>query len=404
MGKVIYAVATDEVLNFPRLLAGTLDDRPEPAISKRVFLDILGPVLYMDTGVEWKPIGAAEAAAQILSKLLTVDGAGSGLDADLLDGLQATDFVRQTEKGQANGVAPLVSGLVPEQHIPAVAIGRPYEVASQAAMLALGDAGTLPEPANVGDVAIRSDVNKSFMLRAAPASTLANWAELRTPTDAVLSVDGRTGAVSLSDLYASINDARLRQIRDEGVALTNRAILDFTGAGVVVTDDGPGGRTQVNISGAAAGAATETAAGIGEIATDTEIQTVLDTSTFRNFLVSAYRLRQELDRRFTLPAWIAPTLLNGWLNFGSPNANAGYYKDAQGFVILRGLIKDGTMSSAAFNLPAGYRPASTIRFAAASQSLTQPATVVVDASGNVTPQTGNNVFFSLDTVRFRAEA
>lgn len=177
------------------------------------------------------------------------------------------------ERGQANGVAPLdANGDVPEIHIPAVALGRPYEVASQAAMLALGGTETLPEPAGVGDVAIRSDLNKTFMLRAAPASTLSNWAELRTPTDAVLAVDGRTGAVSLSDLYAAASDARLRTIRDEGIAVTNRAILDFTGPGVIVSDDGAGGRTQVNISGAAAGAASRTAAGVTEYADATEAQ------------------------------------------------------------------------------------------------------------------------------------
>jgi hypothetical protein len=32
-------------------------------------------------------------AADVLVKLLTVDGAGSGLDADLLDGLHATDYI-----------------------------------------------------------------------------------------------------------------------------------------------------------------------------------------------------------------------------------------------------------------------------------------------------------------------
>jgi hypothetical protein len=36
-------------------------------------------------------------AADVLSKLKTVDGAGSGLDADTLDGKQATDFVQHTE-------------------------------------------------------------------------------------------------------------------------------------------------------------------------------------------------------------------------------------------------------------------------------------------------------------------
>jgi hypothetical protein len=68
-------------------------------------------------------------------------------------------------------------------------------VASQAAMLAL--------TAETGDVAIRTDLNESYILTASPASTLANWQELLTPPDAVASVDGRVGNVTLSDLYAA---------------------------------------------------------------------------------------------------------------------------------------------------------------------------------------------------------
>ncbi|MDV7272076.1 tail fiber domain-containing protein [Thioclava sp. A2] len=38
--------------------------------------------------------GSPDTAAQVLAKLITVDGAGSGLDADLLDGLQASSFAQ----------------------------------------------------------------------------------------------------------------------------------------------------------------------------------------------------------------------------------------------------------------------------------------------------------------------
>jgi hypothetical protein len=45
---------------------------------------------------------------------------------------------------------------------------------------------------------VRTDLNKSFILRVAGASTLANWQELLTPTDSVQSVDGQTGAVTIA--------------------------------------------------------------------------------------------------------------------------------------------------------------------------------------------------------------
>lgn len=107
-----------------------------------------------------------------------------------LDAVNAAK-VDKTARGAANGVASLdASGKVPASELPAIAITDVFTVASQAAMLAL--------TAERGDVAVRSDLNKSFALAAEPASTLANWVELRTPTDAVLSVAGKTGAVTLA--------------------------------------------------------------------------------------------------------------------------------------------------------------------------------------------------------------
>jgi hypothetical protein len=102
-----------------------------------------------------------------------------------------------TQKGAANGVAELdADGLLPANRLPSLSITTTQVVATQAAMLAL--------TAQTGDVAVRTDLNKTFILTASPATTLGNWQELLTPTDAVLSVDGQTGTVSLSSTYATI--------------------------------------------------------------------------------------------------------------------------------------------------------------------------------------------------------
>jgi hypothetical protein len=107
-----------------------------------------------------------------------------------------------SQKGIANGIAELDgSGLVPTHHLPALAITNTSVVNSQSAMLAL--------TAQVGDIAVRTDVNKSFILTATPATTLGNWQELLSPTDAVLSVDGSTGAVSLSGTYINRTTGQL---------------------------------------------------------------------------------------------------------------------------------------------------------------------------------------------------
>ena len=94
-------------------------------------------------------------------------------------------------KNVANGYAGLDSnGKLNESQIPSLAITDVFEANSQANMLALSTAKR-------GDVCIRTDINKSFILSTDGYSTLANWKELRTPTDLVLSVAGKTGAVVL---------------------------------------------------------------------------------------------------------------------------------------------------------------------------------------------------------------
>ena len=97
-------------------------------------------------------------------------------------------------KGVAGGVASLDgSGLIPQAQLPLTAVTSVQVVASQVAMLAL--------TAEVGDIAVRTDVNKTFILKTAGATVLANWQEMLTPTDSVLSVDGNTGAVDLTSYY-----------------------------------------------------------------------------------------------------------------------------------------------------------------------------------------------------------
>lgn len=81
-------------------------------------------------------------------------------------------------------------GKLPDSLMPALTISDTFEAADQAAMLAL--------TAQVGDICIRSDEAKSYILAASPASTLANWKWLKTPDSKVLSVNGKTGAVTLT--------------------------------------------------------------------------------------------------------------------------------------------------------------------------------------------------------------
>lgn len=64
-----------------------------------------------------------------------------------------------------------------------------------------------------------------------------------------------------------------------------------------------------------------------------------------------------LDVDYEGENWTAPTLTNSWVNYGAPYDTAGYYKQNDGWVRLKGLIKNGSSATAdMFTLPDGYRP------------------------------------------------
>ena len=101
-----------------------------------------------------------------------------------------------SQKGVANGVATLGSdNKIPSAQLPAIAINDTFTVASQSAMLALA--------AQRGDIAIRTDTNKSYVLSSDTSATLADWKEL-IASGQVTSVNTKTGAVTLlpSDIGA----------------------------------------------------------------------------------------------------------------------------------------------------------------------------------------------------------
>ena len=81
-----------------------------------------------------------------------------------------------------------VEGKVPRSALPDLGIA-PMPVKSEAEMLNL--------PAVIGNMAIRTDLGKTFVLMEEPASTLSNWLELVTTSD-VQSVNGQTGNVQLT--------------------------------------------------------------------------------------------------------------------------------------------------------------------------------------------------------------
>ena len=144
---------------------------------------------------------------------------------DALAGKQASlGFTPENiaNKGSANGYPSLgADSKIPTTYLPSLAITDTYVSANQTAMLAL--------TAQTGDVCVRSDENKTYILQGTDPSVLGDWQEMLTPTDAVISVNGKTGAVTLTTTDVS-----------EGTHLyyTNARVLSYVGA--IKNDAGTG--------------------------------------------------------------------------------------------------------------------------------------------------------------------
>ena len=132
------------------------------------------------------PTGSFSMNSQKITNLATATTSTDAINKDYVD----------SKIGAVSGIASLdSSGKVPSSQLPSIALHQTSVVNSQAAMLAL--------TADAGDIAVRTDVSKTFVLTASPASTLGNWQELLT-SDAVTSVDGQTGVVDLSGNYVNV--------------------------------------------------------------------------------------------------------------------------------------------------------------------------------------------------------
>lgn len=131
-------------------------------------------------------------AQPLNSNLTTLAGVTSGsMGRTLLGAADAT--AAKSSLGLSavatSGNAADLTGTLPSSVLPPLAIKETFTVASQAAMLAL--------TAQRGDVAIRTDQsNKMYMLISDTPATLADW-KLFTGVGDVVSVAGKTGAVTL---------------------------------------------------------------------------------------------------------------------------------------------------------------------------------------------------------------
>lgn len=122
-------------------------------------------------------------------------------------------------KSAVNGYPTLDgAGKVPNTQLPALALTDVHVVANEAAQLAL----TVQE----GDVAVRTDESKSYIALNDLNLSLSDWQELLSPGGgAVVSVDGRVGTVTLTDLYAAIAHVHAGMVVGPGSSQVNEIFV-----------------------------------------------------------------------------------------------------------------------------------------------------------------------------------
>jgi len=134
-----------------------------------------------------------DADASAARTTLGVDAAGTDNSTDV--SLSGTpDYI--TISGQVIttnkiNLATDVEGTLPVGNMSATALTTVQTAANESAQLAL----TTQE----GDVVVRTDENKTYMHNGGTAGTMADFTELATPTDSVTSVNGNTGAVTVTE-------------------------------------------------------------------------------------------------------------------------------------------------------------------------------------------------------------
>ncbi len=108
--------------------------------------------------------------------------------------------------------------------------------------------------------------------------------------------------------------------------------------------------------------------------------------------------------------WRDAVLQNSWVRYNTTFNPPQYFKDSNGIVWLRGLVRSGTAGSVIFVLPEGYRPSNQQLHVVAAYD---PTNIIGNANngvgridilpdGRVLHQAGNNLWISLDSIAFRS--
>ena len=237
-------------------------------------------------------------------------------NSDLISGLNLK--LNTNQKGVANGVASLNAfGVIPSSQLPPVALSSTSVVGSELDMISLASA-------TVGSIAIRTDLNKNYVLSATPASALSNWVELLTPAAPVQTVNGYTGTVNISKNDIGLSDVNNTSDLSKPISTATQAAL----ATKISSADAAAAlnlKLDANKVGAVNGVASLNA--LGKVPTD-QIPAISFSSVkvlgsqaemlaLSSAVVGSVVIRTDVNKNFVLSATPASTIGN-WIELLTP--------------------------------------------------------------------------------------
>ena len=192
---------------------GLLSKEDKDKINKmKEFTELLGTIIPKKSVDSLGSVGVGDRFAREdhihpLPELVTITANGlmSSADKVKLDGISSTPMIPVSQKGVALGVATLLAdGKIDPLQLPSLSTSNVFVFNNQADMIATNySGGTNPV---IGDVVVRTDETKSYILKATPHTNISNWQQLLSPTSPIQSVNGYTNAnitLNKSDIQLS---------------------------------------------------------------------------------------------------------------------------------------------------------------------------------------------------------
>jgi hypothetical protein len=217
------APTTQAVKLYVTGLTDALDTRLDSVESS---ITTFATTTYVDNGLSAKLNSSSYTASDVFNKVLSLDGSGSGLEADLLDGFHASSFVQTTGTQSIAGVktfsdAPIVPDQSASDNSTKVANTKYVDSAISSIQATIGSSGTLVYQGTYNATANTPSLvsaKKGFFYQVSVSGTLAGI-NLTTNDQIVFVADVSGGVVQATDFI--VIDNTESGVSSGGVAVAN---------------------------------------------------------------------------------------------------------------------------------------------------------------------------------------